>query len=110
MEIAIAWLTMAALILLILGIIDPGIALFWSKGVKTRKRAAMIYGFVFFATAALSIIFFPRTNLESKLYTLLVFGVIALAAGYVNPSLVLPWRRDASSWSGATARWARARW
>ena len=72
MEIAIAWLTMAALILLILGIIDPGIALFWSKGVKTRKRAAMIYGFVFFATAALSIIFFPRTNLESKLYTLLV--------------------------------------
>jgi len=96
MEIAIAWLTMAALILLVLGIIDPGTALFWSKGVKTRKRAAMIYGFVFFATVALSIVFFPRTNLESKLYTLLAFGVIALAAGYVNPQLVLPWRRDAT--------------
>lgn len=87
---------MAALVLLVLGIIDPGTALFWSKGVKTRKRAAMIYGFVFFATVALSIVFFPRTNLESKLYTLLAFGVIALAAGYVNPSLVLPWRKDAT--------------
>ncbi len=95
MELVTAWLIMAALVLLILGILDPGTALFWSKGVKTRKRAVMIYGFVFYAVFALSIVFLP-TNLESKLYTLLAFAVVALVAGYINPVLVLPWRKDAS--------------
>lgn len=100
MEIAIAWLTIASLIMLMLGLIDPGTALFWSKE-KTRKRAAMVYGYVFFVMIALSVIFFPRTNLESRIYTLMIFCVIALAAGFVNPRLALPWMRFATKKSVA---------
>ncbi|MEQ9619845.1 MAG: hypothetical protein RIG61_11830 [Deltaproteobacteria bacterium] len=96
MEIVIAWITIASLIMFVLGLIDPGTALFWIRGEKTRKRAAMLYGFIFFVMMAFGVVFFPRTNLESKLYTLLVFCVIAMGAGFVNPSLVMPWRRAAT--------------
>ena len=96
MEIVIAWITIASLIMLMLGLIDPSTALFWVKGEKTRKRAAMIYGYVFFVMIALGVVFFPRTNLESKLYTLLVFCIIALGAGFINPSLVMPWSGTAT--------------
>ncbi len=96
MEIVIAWITIASLIMFMLGLIDPGTALFWVRGEKTRKRAAIVYGYVFFVMIAVGVVFFPRTNLESKLYTLLVFCVIALGAGFINPSLVMPWSRTAT--------------
>jgi hypothetical protein len=95
MEIIIAWLTIASLIMIVVGLIDPAIALPWSRE-KTRKRAAMVYGYAFFALVALSIVFFPRTNLESRLYALFFLCIAALAAGIANPRLVLPWARDAS--------------
>lgn len=95
MEVIIAWLTIASLILLVLGLIDPAIALPWSME-KTRRRAAMVYGYAFFAMVALSIVFFPRTNLESRLYALFFLCLAALAAGFAYPNIVLPWARDAS--------------
>lgn len=95
MEIIIAWLTIASLIMIVVGLIDPAIALPWMRE-KSRKRAVMIYGYAFFALIALSVAFFPRTNLESKLYALFFLCVVALAAGLVNPRLVMPWTRDAT--------------
>jgi hypothetical protein len=95
MEIIVAWLTIASLIMIVVGLIDPAIALPWSRE-KTRKKAAMVYGYAFFATVALSIVFFPRTNLESRLYALFFLCIAALAAGLANPRLVLPWAREAS--------------
>jgi hypothetical protein len=95
MEIIAAWLTIASLIMIVVGLIDPAIALPWSRE-KTRKRAAMVYGYAFFALVALSIVFFPRTNLESRLYALFFLCIAALAAGIANPRLVLPWAKDAT--------------
>ena len=95
MEIIIAWLTIASLIMIVLGLIDPAIALPWSRE-KTRKRAAFVYGYAFFAMVALSIVFFPRTNLESRVYALFFLLVAALAAGLINPKLVMPWAKDAT--------------
>lgn len=93
MEIIIAWLTIASLILIVLGLIDPTIALPWSRE-KTRKRAAFVYGYVFFALVALSVVFFPRTNLESRVYALFFLLLAALAAGLVYPKIVMPWAKD----------------
>jgi len=95
MEVIIAWLTIASLILIVVGLIDPAIALPWSRE-KTRRRAAMVYGYAFFAMVALSIVFFPRTNLESRIYALFFLCAAALAAGLAYPKVVLPWARDAS--------------
>lgn len=95
MEVVIAWLTIASLILFVIGLIDPAIALPWSRE-RTRKRAAMVYGYAFFAMVALGIVFFPRTNLESRLYALFFLLIAALAAGLAYPPVVLPWVRDAS--------------
>ena len=95
MEIIIAWLTIASLIMIVVSLIDPAIALPWMR-VKTRKKAVMVYGYAFFALVALSIAFFPRTNLESKLYALFFLCIAALAAGLVNPSLVMPWTGGAT--------------
>jgi len=95
MEVIIAWLTIASLIMLVVGLIDPSIALPWERD-KSRRRAAMVYGYAFFAMVALSIVFFPRTNLESRLYALFFLCLVALAAGFAYPRVVLPWARDAS--------------
>jgi hypothetical protein len=95
MEIAIAWLTIASLIMIVVSLIDPAIALPWMT-VKTRKKAVMLYGYAFFALVALSIAFFPQTNLESKLYALFFLCIAALAAGLANPSLVMPWTGGAT--------------
>ena len=95
MEIIIGWLTIASLILFVVGLIDPMIALPWSRE-KTRRKAAIVYGYAFFAMVALGIVFFPRTNLESKLYALFFLLIAALAAGLAYPRAVLPWTREAS--------------
>jgi len=90
MEVIIAWLTIASLIMIVVGLIDPAIALPWS-GEKSRKRAAAVYGYAFFAMVALSIVFFPRTNLESRIYALFFICIAALAVGIAKPRLLLPW-------------------
>lgn len=90
MEVIIAWLTIASLIMIVVGLIDPAIALPWSRE-KTRKRAAAVYGYAFFAMIALSIVFFPRTNLESRVYALFFICIAALAVGIAKPGLLLPW-------------------
>jgi hypothetical protein len=95
MEIIIAWLTIASLILIVVGLIDPAIALPWTRE-RTRRKAVLVYGYAFFALIALSIAFFPQTNLESKLYALFFLCVAALAAGLINPALVMPWSREAT--------------
>ena len=93
MEVIIAWLTIASLILIVVGLIDPAIALPWSR-VKTRRRAAAVYGYAFFAMVALSIVFFPRTNLESRVYALFFICIAALVAGIASPRLLLPWAKN----------------
>lgn len=90
MEVIIAWLTIVSLIMIVVGLIDPAIALPWSRE-KTRKRAAAVYGYAFFAMIALSIVFFPRTNLESRVYALFFICIAALAVGIAKPGLLLPW-------------------
>lgn len=81
--------------LMVLGLIDPAIAMPWSRE-KSRKKAVMFYGFVFFITLALNIIFFPMTNLESKVYALFFFCLMLLAVGLISPRVVLPWSRSPS--------------
>ena len=90
MEVIIAWLTIASLIMIVVGLIDPAIALPWSRE-KSRKRAAAVYGYAFFAMVALSIVFFPRTNLESRIYAIFFICIAALAVGIAKPGLLLPW-------------------
>lgn len=81
--------------LMVLGLIDPILAMPWSRE-RSRKKAVMFYGFVFFITLALNIIFFPMTNLESKVYALFFFCLILLAIGLISPRAVLPWSRSPS--------------
>lgn len=95
MEIIIAWLTIASLIMIVVGLIDPAIAMPWTRE-RSRKKAILIYGYAFFALIALSIAFFPQTNLESKTYALFFMCIAALAAGLVSPGLVMPWVRSAT--------------
>lgn len=79
--------------LLVLSLIDPSLALPWSKE-KTRRRGISVYGCAFFASIALYIVVYPATNLESRVISLLVLCVVFLAVGLISPGIVLPWSKS----------------
>ena len=79
--------------LIVLSLVDPAIALPWSRE-KTRKRGVSVYGCAFFASLALSIVIYPATNLEFRISWLLILAIIPLAIGLISPGMVLPWSRN----------------
>lgn len=93
MEIVVAWLTIFVVFGLITGLVYPPLALPFTKD-KTRKKALIIYGYALFLTLALGVVFIRGTNLESRLFVLFFFSLIALGAGLLYPPLVLPWKKD----------------
>ncbi|MCA9810752.1 MAG: hypothetical protein KC473_10455 [Candidatus Dadabacteria bacterium] len=93
MELVLSWISIASLMLIVLSLVDPAIALPWSK-VKTRKKGVSIYGCTFLASLALSIVIYPATNLESRITWLLMLAIIPLIIGIISPGLVLPWSRN----------------
>ena len=93
MEIVVAWLTLFVVFGLIAGLVYPPLALPFTKD-KTRGKALVIYGYALFVTLALGVVFIRGTNLESRLFVLFFFCLIALGAGLIYPPLVLPWKKD----------------
>jgi hypothetical protein len=92
MEVVINWISIASLMLLVITLVNPALALPWSKE-KTRRRGVSVYGCAFFASIALYIVVYPATNLESRVISLLVMCVVFLAAGLISPGIVLPWSK-----------------
>ena len=95
MELVLNWISIASLMLIVLSLVDPAIALPWSK-VKTRKKAISVYGCAFFASIALYVVIYPATNLESRITSLLILCILFLAIGLASPGIVLPWSRNPS--------------
>jgi len=93
MEVVLNWISLASLMLLILSLIDPSLALPWSKQ-KTRRRGISVYGCAFFASIALYIVVYPATNLESRMISLLVLCIVLIAVGLISPGIVLPWSKN----------------
>ena len=79
--------------LIVLSLVNPAIALPWSK-VKTRRKGVSIYGCIFFASIALYVVIYPATNLESRITSLLILCILFLAIGLASPGIVLPWSRN----------------
>ena len=93
MEVVINWISIASLMLLVITLVNPALALPWSKE-KTRRRGISVYGCAFFASIALYIVVYPATNLESRVISLLFLCIVFLAVGLVSPGIVLPWSKN----------------
>lgn len=93
MELVLNWISIASLMLIVLSLVDPAIALPWSKE-KTRRRGVSVYGCVFFVSIALYVVIYPATNLESRITSLLILCILFLAVGLASPGLVLPWSKN----------------
>ena len=100
MDILVAWLSMLALFGLITGLVYPPLVLPFTKD-KTRKKALSIYGYAFFISMVLGVIFIGVANLETKFFVLFFLSLIALALGLAYPPLMLPWMKEPSKKSVA---------
>lgn len=100
MDVLVAWLSMLAVFGLITGLVYPPLVLPFTKN-KTRKKALSIYGYLFFISMVLGVVFIGVANLETKFFVLFFLSLIALALGLIYPPLMLPWMKEPSKKSVA---------